>query len=513
MKKCYTLLFTFLFVYPSFSQNVELDTSYAISGINKLNIYNSTDNQCLLSKVQTDNKVVLCGSIRTANSTEYPYITRVLEDGSLDSTFSGTGTLIDSSFIDFTPYSIVLQDDGKIVVAGQQYSIGQVSGLIVRYNSNGTLDSTFNNVGSIEVKPTSKNYFGRSITLLNNDIYLAGYIYVNSTNKDFFCAKLNTSGVLDNSFGLNGVVELDFGGKDICRGVSVQNDGKVILSGYNESLFKPILSRLNTNGSIDTNFEATYQNSTQQPYGAIYQTIIDDDNVITGVGFSYDTITGLINAFVSKINTDGSLSTFFANTGELNFNIPGEDTYGIYAAYYSGKKMVVVGNSGVASTFKMKLFALGIDENGNIDNSFMQGGVYVDTDSLGYNLLNAVNVTTNKKIIATGYTEISSSKHNPVLVQFNIIGGITSSFSQKISVDVVVYPNPVSNNLITIENRQSQDLLFNISNLSGQVVSEFRTISASQKLEYSINISNGIYLLNFYSPKGTFLKSSKIIVN
>ena len=512
MKTNYALLFITLFVNSFFSQSVELDTAYVSLGINKLDIYNNTDNQCLLSKVQSDNKVVLCGSIRTSNSTEYPYLTRVLEDGSLDTTFSGTGTLIDSSFIDFTPYSIVLQDDGKIIVAGQQYSTGQVSGLIVRYNSNGTLDSTFNNVGSIEVKPTSKNYFGRSIALLNNDIYLAGYIYVNSTNKDFFCTKLNALGVLDNSFGLNGVVELDFGGKDVCRGVSVQNDGKVILSGYNESLFKPILSRLNTNGSIDANFETTYQNSSPQPYGAIYQTIIDD-NLITGVGFSYDTLTGLINAFVTKINSDGSLATSFANTGELNFNIAGEDTYGIYAAYYSGEKLIVVGNSGVASTFKMKLFALGIDENGNIDNSFMQGGVYVDTDSLGYNLLNAVSVTTNKKIIATGYTEVSSSKHNPVLVQFNIVGGVTSRFSQETNVNVVVYLNPVSNNLITIENNQEQNLFFNISNISGQVVTEIKTVLASQKLKQPINLKNGVYLISFYNQEGRFLKSKRLIIN
>lgn len=512
MKSNYALLFITLFVNSFFSQVVELDTSYVSLGINKLNIYNNTDNQCLLSTIQTDNKVVLCGSIRTANYTEYPYLTRVLEDGSLDPTFNGTGTLIDSNFIDFTPYSIVLQDDGKIVVGGQLYEAGQVSGLIVRYNSNGTLDSTFNGVGSLEVKPTSKNYFGRSITLLNNDIYLAGYLYVNSTNKDFFCAKLNSSGVLDNSFGLNGVAELDFGGKDVCRGVSVQTDGEIILSGYNESLFKPVLCRLNTNGTIDTDFETAYQSSNPQIYGAIYQTIIDD-NLITGVGFSYDTITGLINAFVTKVNSDGSLATSFSNTGELNFNITGEDTYGIYGAYYSGQKLVVVGNSGVASTFKMKLFALGIYENGNIDNDFVQGGVYVDADSLGYNLLNAVNVTTNKKIIATGYTEVSSNKHNPVLVQFNIIGGITSIVSQEINVDVVVYPNPVSNDLITIENNQEQNMLFNISNISGQVVTEIKTVLASQKIKQPINLKNGIYILNFYNQEGSFLKSKKIIVN
>lgn len=109
--------------------------------------------------IQNDGKIVLAG--QAVDSSNHVFaVVRFNTDGSLDTTFSNDGivTTYLGSYLSWA-YAIAIQSDGKIVVAGE-YDGGNISNLdfaIVRYNSDGSLDNTFDNDGIVITDVTSGN--------------------------------------------------------------------------------------------------------------------------------------------------------------------------------------------------------------------------------------------------------------------------------------------------------------------------------------------------------------------
>ena len=97
--------------------------------------------------VQADGKILVTG--RTDNGTDYDIaLLRYNADGTLDTTFSGDGIAITAigSGHD-TGYSVTVQTDGKILVAGYSYNGTDNDFALVRYNTDGSLDTTFSSDG------------------------------------------------------------------------------------------------------------------------------------------------------------------------------------------------------------------------------------------------------------------------------------------------------------------------------------------------------------------------------
>src|SRR6185369_3808572 len=92
--------------------------------------------------VQTDGKIVVAGTVDSGTSYNFA-VTRYNADGGLDTSFNGTGRLvtdIGTNTGDYA-YSVNVQPDGKIVVVG---SSSGSNFAVVRYNPDGSLDTTFN---------------------------------------------------------------------------------------------------------------------------------------------------------------------------------------------------------------------------------------------------------------------------------------------------------------------------------------------------------------------------------
>ena len=178
--------------------------------------------------------------------------------GDLDTTF-GTGGKVTTDF-GGSPvgFSVAIQSDGKIVVAGYSNVGGTFGFALARYNTNGSLDATFGTGGKV-----TTNYGGddRGYSLAiqsDGKIVVAGYSNAGGTF-DFALARYNTNGSLDTSFSAGGKVTTDFGGSDdLGRSVALQGDGKIVVAGDSNvgSTFDFALARYNTNGSLDTSFGA-----------------------------------------------------------------------------------------------------------------------------------------------------------------------------------------------------------------------------------------------------------------
>ena len=184
--------------------------------------------------------------------------------GDLDLSFGGTGivaTLPTLAGTGFNGNDVLQQADGKLVVAGYRYNKKGIRNFaVVRYNSDGSLDSTFNGTGAVTtvlsglLKPSD---YGQSvIQQANGRLVVAGNSF-NGANEDFGLVRYNQDGSLDVTFNETGIVTTSVGtGNDKCYSVIQQADGKLVVSGTSYTGSNPdfALVRYESDGSLDTSF-------------------------------------------------------------------------------------------------------------------------------------------------------------------------------------------------------------------------------------------------------------------
>ncbi len=104
---------------------------------------------------------------------------------------------------------------------------------LARYNANGTLDTSFDGDGKLTTAFGTSGDEGYSVALQSDGkIVVAGYSFNNvSGNDDFALVRYNANGTLDTSFDGDGKLTTDFGGYDSAQSVAVQSDGKIVVAG------------------------------------------------------------------------------------------------------------------------------------------------------------------------------------------------------------------------------------------------------------------------------------------
>ena len=157
--------------------------------------------------------------------------------GDLDISFSGDGkvtTAIGAS--GDVAYSVVLQSDGKIVVAGFSFNGANHDFALARYNTDGSPDTSFDTDGKVTTAIGASNDVAESVVLQSDGkIVVAGYSD-NGDNNDFALARYNTNGSLDTSFDTDGKVTTAIGASDdFAESVVLQSDGKIVVAGFSDN--------------------------------------------------------------------------------------------------------------------------------------------------------------------------------------------------------------------------------------------------------------------------------------
>ena len=154
-------------------------------------------------------------------------------------------------------YAAALQPDGKILVAGASYNGSGYDFSVVRYNTDGSLDTSFDGDGVVTTVVGSNSSFAHGITLqADGKILVSGYAISGSTN-DYAVVRYNADGSLDTSFDGDGIATVAVGtSADYGREVAVQSDGKIIIVGNSNNGSDEDIGviRLNSDGSLDTSF-------------------------------------------------------------------------------------------------------------------------------------------------------------------------------------------------------------------------------------------------------------------
>jgi uncharacterized delta-60 repeat protein len=202
--------------------------------------------------IQSDGKIVVAGE--AGNPAKFA-LARYNANGHLDTTFSGDGKVITN----LTPATdaargVAIQSDGKIVVAGQAGAPANFA--LARYNSDGTLDATFGSGGIVitNVNNTDSNAaYGLAIQT-DGKIVAAGFDVSNGPPivRKFALVRYNSDGTLDPTFESGNGLDTRLTGDDVAYGVAIQADGKIVAAGRASSRFG--MARYNSDGSRDTSF-------------------------------------------------------------------------------------------------------------------------------------------------------------------------------------------------------------------------------------------------------------------
>jgi len=227
----------------------ELDNTFGSNGVVK---YDNNENDDRGQSIVLNSS----GDIFVAGSTEEAYVYRTLilkfkPTGSLDTSFGtdGIATYDTDTSSDFAS-SIVLNNYGEPYITGRTSAGSDYHASIWKYNSNGVLDTDFSTDGMVTYNSSSDSNRGMGIVLDSNEnVYTVGY----NASGDMIILKYNSSGTIDSTFGTNGVVTFDGAERfDYGRAIAIDSTGSIYITGNDTG--EMYLVKYNSNGALDTSF-------------------------------------------------------------------------------------------------------------------------------------------------------------------------------------------------------------------------------------------------------------------
>ena len=361
---------------------------------------------------QPDGKIVVCGWIYDDFGTDSFFLARYNPNGTLDASFGTNGQIIPpDSQGPPVGYGIALQPDGKIITVGSgRYASHGLA--VYRYNANGTLDDSFG-AGGVVITLVGTDALALSVAVqADGKIVVVGYSYTIQNTSDFTVVRYNPNGSLDTSFNGTGIVTTSFGGDNsFAYKVILQPDGKIVAAGSTftgNSTFAFALARYNPDGSLDPGFGAGGKIIHAVSIGCIYlnDAALQPDGKIVASGLSDVYYCNASVSAIVRYNTNGSIDTSFAQNGvfttEENFVI------GNGIALQPDGKLIAFGYTGY---YGIGFAIVRLNPNGTPDTSFgINGRVITPIGTSQY--AHAVDgaVQSDGKILAFGVA------NNPIAI-------------------------------------------------------------------------------------------------
>ena len=391
--------------------------------------------------VQADGKILVAGD----EGRDF-FAFRLTAAGTLDATYGTAGkVLVDLVGNDVSDRArgLVIQPDGLAVLAGTSGA----DFAAIRLDASGKLDTGFDGDGKVVTNLSDQSFeFTRGMALqADGKVVLVGTTD-DGDNRNFAAVRFNADGSIDTTFGTNGRVVIDFGGmgnlgrEDMANAVAIQDDGKIVIGGSTRSVTgNPIYAavRLNPDGSFDTTFDADGKVAIDliDPGSAneVIAVLIQPDGKIVLVGEG-PSATGAANDedFAAvRLNPDGSLDTAFGTGGKVSVEVTAADQRDTprAAALQADGKIVIVGRTFDGTFSIFDIAAVRLNPDGTLDNTFAGDGK-LDFDVTGTNqddIANAVIVAPDGSILIAGSTSDATGS-DIALLRLNSDGSFDPSF-------------------------------------------------------------------------------------
>jgi uncharacterized delta-60 repeat protein len=427
-----------------------LDNSFDSDGIAVLNIANSTLESPSCLAVLSDGSIAVAGYTFPGPGVRSLTVAKLTNTGILDASFDTDGIILDAFSNNAYALDIQIQTDNKIVVGGSSYVGTEFVSYLIRYNSNGTKDISFDNDGILFMPfPTAGTYGGsylKELIIAGSSIYCMHDVNSLPGNNGFAITKHTTTGAFDNSFNANGIIQSNFdpGNFDegLCFGLSAE--GKVYAGGRASTPFSLDflgINKFNANGTADNSFDTDGKLvfNIQASEDVLNDIIRQPDGKILAVGTTRKVLASPATSFVQqnglamiRYKPNGTLdSTFGINGIVAEYTITNSVLANAVSLQADGK-IVITGQS--------KAGGLGIaryNANGTIDNTFGTNGrtsilnipIFTSNDQLGPG--NDIVILPNGKILVAGYAStisLNQYHNNLVVIRFNADGTKDNTF-------------------------------------------------------------------------------------
>ena len=488
------LLFAGICLVPaiSYAQDGSLDLTFSSDGKVTTAIGGSNDYGFTVA-IQNDGKIVVAGETFNGSDADFGLV-RYNSDGTLDNSFDTDGKVTtDFGAMDNSSESVVIQADGKIIVAGVSYNGTNNDIALARYNTDGSLDNTFDSDGKVITPIGTGSDYGKAITIQSDGKILV----TGSSSGNTVLVRYNTDGSLDNTFDTDGKVTTDFGGSgDIGRSIAIQSDGKILVAGDGGNI-QFALARYNNDGSLDNTFDADGKVLTA--FGSedrAHSIAIQGDGKIIAAGVS---LNGTNRDFaIARYNIDGSLDNTFDSDGKAITAVGSSYDKGSSVAIQVDGKILVAGESDNGSNYDFALVRY--NTNGSLDNTFDTDGKLLTnfgggSDDQGF----SIAIQGDGKIVVAGYSnaDFAVARYNNTLV------GIEENFNSK--KDINISPNPTTGILTVNTSKETSVERIMLYSIEGKKVFESAETSGNNSIRTIDiqNLSQGIYFLECITKKGS----------
>ncbi|MDI1256058.1 MAG: T9SS type A sorting domain-containing protein [Flavobacterium sp.] len=472
-----------------------LDPTFSADGTAMINITDRKANdtaKCIVR--QSDGKILVGGASFFALQ-DYFSVVRYNTDGTIDTTFGENGKAIINAPGHVN--SIAIDASGRIVVTGGDYVIA-----VARLTNNGTIDTSFGTNGIYDFGSLSFAAEANSVAIqANGKIIVAGSLPdFNNGDSNYMLARFNSNGTLDSSFGSSGISTLGSvtSQSETYNDVKVQTDGKIVAAGslYNGQDYDMVVGRYNSNGSLDTTFNGNGLSTYSSAGGDYYDGMAlqaDGKILITGAVNDEDGGIGVI-----RFTTTGALDTTFGNNGFATNIISAAPSAGVSIIVMDNQKIVVTGSIGGED---INLAVTRFNNDGTIDTTFGNNGSFTSQIAdPGYEFpIGSFIFGNNIYVGSSVYNDVSDLSAGDFGVAKYYLDSQLSTGTSAIEATNAFYPNPAINNITFDEKIVSAEVYDIRGRRMNLVISESNMNVA--------NLPSGTYLLKLTTENGDVINT------
>ena len=492
-------------------------TGYVVSPVNTLDV-----GQKIL--VQDDQKVLLIGMSFDASYTARAYVHRYMPDGTLDATFGDNGLVSYTLGNEADIYSAVLTAEGKILLAGTTTDYQTYQLLLIQLNEDGSKDTSFGTNGvrvqSVSVVVENAEDIAYDVTLdADGNILVCGSTYDANTVRRPFVARFSPTGVLDTSFGVNGIAAISVlaVGSSAFKGILVQPDGKIVASGYfgnSELWFVMLVVRFNADGTLDPTFGDAgvikYNYGSVDDEGNDLKLTADGSFLVAGVTA---TATYNYSALLVKFTPDGVLDAAFGNAGTVEEDLDTFDFASNVAVQPDGR-IIMSGTSGDGPPGAFDLAVWKYMADGTPDLTFGTGGLAQPVIPQYSAMIYAMGIQADGKILIGGQARTTSNQNYFLVcrLQNDLSTGVTEVNA---SAGALVFPDPATaSSMVTLQVQEAvqPDARITLFAPDGRTVfsataAELQHDAQHISIPLPSDITPGIYQLAFQQQDSRLSKS------
>lgn len=504
-KSLYALLFLLLAAKIS-AQSSFFDSSFANDG-RIIFSFSNNNPYCRFEKIalQSDGKIIAVGAV-TVNSYNRAAAARFNSDGSLDTTFGNGGEWISNDLNFLIAMCIVIQPDDKIVITG--WSGGKAK--TVRLMPDGAYDTSFGVGGKTDVTigTWAGNVIMRDLIIQPDGKFLiSGYGPLNETA----IVRLNANGTLDTGFGTSGKIIITpnfFGPGQSFRSemkLMICSDNSIIVAGRRDNNYaQGLIVRLSKTGQLDNSFGLNGILNIVPIYSVIHNVFPLPSNDFLVLCETVDPTVFNPTTTLIKFHADGQIDSTFADNGYAYLSYGSAGNHARSSFYQTDGKIVAFGiyqNNDETYTSAMCRF----NQDGSVDSSFgINGIITAQPPEMFWDGL----VQPDGKILAVQPFVVNDKEFGSIrrYLSPNSVGMLEAHTSTS---STLLYPNPVSTQTCTIayELPEAADINIELLDLQGKKLGSLLHVARyagkhEETISIPVDLNNGFYLLNIRSSKG-----------